>query len=302
MLRQVIRETFHRLLSRREQLALQSRSESRAVVVERAHARPWAVPQISCVIPVHNGKRDLARAVMSALGQPVAVQVVLVDDCSTDGSGELIANMAHADDRIHVVSLPRNRGQAYARNVGAAAAQAPFLTFLDQDDEHLPGWYDYALKALQGNPHLAAVKGDIELIGIPTDTSVSRGDARWRAMVNSPLWNVVMHKLVYVVLGGCPTSAEYRTREGNEDIEFMLALAYHCQLATSTYRATRHYVQPNGATAYYLRRTRIVGDQVEFIELTEAERAKDSDPVPSVRSQAAQNVRLIRELVRPLKQ
>src|SRR5258706_7616220 len=144
-------------------------------------------PKISCIIPVHNGKRDLRRAVDSALAQLPDVQVVLVDDCSTDGSTELVLEMAAGDPRIIALTLPHNRGQGFARNVGVAAAAAEYVTFLDQDDEHVPGWYGYALDLLELNPGVAAVRGDIELIDIPDNVMIVRGDPRWRAMANSTI-------------------------------------------------------------------------------------------------------------------
>ena len=255
-------------------------------------------PRIACVIPVYNGMKDLARAVSSALTQRPDVQVVLVDDSSTDGSTELVARLAREDRRVSGLLLPSNRGQGYARNVGVAAAQARYITFLDQDDEHLPGWYDYALNALDTNRGVAAVKGDIELVGIPSDASVTRGDPRWRAMVNSVLWNVVMHKAIFTALGGCPTTAEYRSREGNEDIAFMLGLVQHCQLATTSYLATRHYVKPDGATAFYLRRTRVVDNRAEFTEITETERkASLAGTQSDFQNRTTANVALLRDLL-----
>lgn len=258
---------------------------------------------ISCIIPVYNGIKDLMRAASSALGQCPSVQVILVDDASTDGSTEFVSKLAREDRRVSGLLLPSNRGQGYARNVGVAAAQARYITFLDQDDEHLPGWYDYAVNALENNRGIAAVKGDIELIGVPADVTVTRGDARWRAMVNSVLWNVVMHKAIYGVLGGCPTSAEFRSREGNEDIAFMLALVEHAQLATTNYLATRHYVKPNGATAYYLSRTRVVENRAEFVEITETERkASHAGTQNDFQNRATANLALLRDLIRPLSQ
>jgi glycosyltransferase involved in cell wall biosynthesis len=258
-------------------------------------------PIISCIIPVYNGIGDLARAVSSALTQRPDVQVILVDDPSTDGSNRFVAKLAQEDSRVSGLLLPSNRGQGYARNVGVAAAQAPYITFLDQDDEHLPGWYDYALNALENNRGIAAVKGDIELVGIPAHVSVTRGDPRWRAMVNSVLWNVVMHKAIYGALGGCPTSTEFRSREGNEDIAFMLALVEHSQLATTNYLAARHYVKPNGATAFYLSRTRVVENRTEFVEITETERkASLAGTQSDSQNRATANLALLRDLLRPL--
>lgn len=229
-------------------------------------------PTISCVIPVHNGRRDLRRAVDSVLLQSPEVQVVLVDDCSTDGSADLVLEMAASDVRILAVMLPSNHGQGFARNVGVGAAEADYVTFLDQDDEHMAGWYVHAFDVLERYPGVAAVKGDVELVGIPDEVSLSRGDARWRAIVNSPIWNVVMRKIIYGVLGGCPTSSAYRTREGTEDIALITSVVRNFEMLTSSYVATRHYLQPNGATVAFLRRTTVVDDRIQYLQITDGER------------------------------
>src|SRR5688572_28388832 len=154
-------------------------------------------PAISCVIPVYNGKRDLERAVASALRQRADAQVVLVDDASTDGSRELTLQMAQRDSRVVAIPMSINKGQGYARNIGVAAADAPCIAFLDQDDEHLPGWYDYALSALESHSQYAGVRGEIELAEAPPELAIGRADPRWPAIVNSPIWNVVIRKAVY---------------------------------------------------------------------------------------------------------
>jgi len=256
-------------------------------------------PKISCIIPVYNGKRDLKRAVDSALAQLHEVQVVLVDDCSTDGSAELVLEMAAGDPRIIALTLQHNRGQGFARNVGVAAAEADYVTFLDQDDEHLPGWYGFALDLLELNPRFAAVKGDIELIDIPDNANIVRGDPRWRALVNSPIWNVIMRKVVYGVLGGCPTSSEYRTREGNEDIELVLALMRNCHVLVSSGVATRHYIKQNGATAYFLRRTSVVGNEIRYAEHTEEELKWEVDGGSDYKTRSRRNVESIRAVLKP---
>src|SRR5712691_673161 len=119
-------------------------------------------PIISCVIPVYNDRLHLPRAIKSALDQRSDVQVVLVDDCSTDGSREFALEIAREDRRIVALSLPDNRRQGFARKIGLAAAHAPSLLSLDQDAEHAPGSYDDAIEVLRGNPEFAAVTGDIE--------------------------------------------------------------------------------------------------------------------------------------------
>jgi glycosyltransferase involved in cell wall biosynthesis len=253
-------------------------------------------PAISCVIPVYNGKRDLERAVASALGQRADAQVVLVDDASTDGSRELTLQMAQRDPRVVAIPLPVNRGQGHARNIGVAAADAPYVTFLDQDDEHLPGWYDHALHALDSHPQHAGVRGGLELAEVPPGLAIGRGDPRWPAIVNSPIWNVVMRKAVYQVLGGSPSGAAFRTRQGNEDWVVTETLKRHFTLAHTDFVAVRHYVQPHGATAYFLRRTRVTPDgRFEFTETTGVEQdGALQEALAEYQHRAAGNMALLR--------
>ncbi len=262
--------------------------------------RSFMMPTISCVIPVYNDKLHLPRAVKSALEQRTDVQVVLVDDCSTDGSRELALEMAREEPRIVAIPLPNNRGQAYARNIGVAAASAPYVTFLDQDDEHAPGWYNHAIEVLQANPRFAAVRGEIELMEVPVELSIGRADPRRLAMVNSTIWNMVIHKVAYHALGGSPTSPTFRTREGAEDVTLVVALKQHFNVAKTERLATKHYVKAHGATAYFLRRTRVVGNRVEFNELTNEERSGALEKALSeFQADAAANVRALRRLLRP---
>jgi glycosyltransferase involved in cell wall biosynthesis len=230
------------------------------------------VSMISCVIPVYNGKLRLERAVKSALAQRPDVQVVLIDDCSTDGSAELALKMARDDRRILAISLPDNRGQGYARNIGVAASYSPYVTFLDQDDEHVPGWYDHAIEVLQENPRFAAVRGEIKLMDIPAGIIIEPTDPRRSMMFNSTVWNMVIHKVVYQALGGCPYSPAFRTRQGAEDACLVVSLKQHFEVAKTTQLASRHYVNANGATAYFYQRTRVVENRIEFIEMSDEER------------------------------
>ena len=253
-------------------------------------------PAISCVIPVFNGKRDLERAVASALRQREDAQVVLVDDASTDGSAQFILDLARKEPRLVAIPMPVNRGQGYARNIGVAAAEAPFITFLDQDDEHLPGWYDHALNVLESHAQHAGVRGEVELAQVPPELAIGRGDPRWPAIVNSPIWNVVMRKVVYQLLGGSPSGPAFRTREGNEDWVVTETLKRHFTLASTEFAAVRHYVQPNGATAYFLRRTRVTPEgRFEFTETTAGE--KDGalrEALAEYQHRAAANMALLR--------
>lgn len=91
-------------------------------------------PLISVVVPVYNVERYLQQCVESVLRQTYRhLEIILVDDGSTDSSGEMCDRLAGRDDRIRVVHK-RNAGLGMARNSGLDVAKGEFVMFLDSDD------------------------------------------------------------------------------------------------------------------------------------------------------------------------
>ncbi len=117
---------------------------------------------VSVVIPVHNGARHLAEALASAATQvPPAMEIIVVDDGSTDGSADIAAGFAGP---VHVVRQPRS-GAGAARNAGLARARGDAVAFLDHDDQWPPGSLAALRAALDGPPPADVVYGRTRLIG-----------------------------------------------------------------------------------------------------------------------------------------
>jgi len=94
---------------------------------------------VSIIMPLYNSSRYLAESIQSVLGQTYKNwELIIVDDCSTDGSYELVLECAKKDSRIKVFKLDRNSGPAVSRNCGIRHANGRFMTFLDSDDVWLP--------------------------------------------------------------------------------------------------------------------------------------------------------------------
>jgi glycosyltransferase involved in cell wall biosynthesis len=108
------------------------------------------VALIGIVIPTHNRATELKRCLSSILEQERAdeLEVVVVDDGSTDETRAVVA--AVEGGRVHYLRQD-NAGPCSARNHGAGRVQAPFLCFLDSDDELLPGW-SAAMLSLASRP------------------------------------------------------------------------------------------------------------------------------------------------------
>ncbi len=95
-------------------------------------------PKVSVVIPTHNRAPLLPRAIRSVLAQDYRdFEVIIVDDASTDATTEIVKNFKNAC--IRYVRFESHQGAPAARNAGARAAQGLFISFLDSDDEWLPG-------------------------------------------------------------------------------------------------------------------------------------------------------------------
>lgn len=105
--------------------------------------------RISVIVPVYNVVLYLEQCVESILAQKCDdLEVILIDDGSTDGSGVLCDDLARKDARIHVIHQ-RNAGAAAAKNTGLRAATGEFLTFVDSDDYLEPDAYPHMLQLLR---------------------------------------------------------------------------------------------------------------------------------------------------------
>lgn len=109
----------------------------------------------SIIITTHNRPHLLPKAVASAQAAGTNVEVVVVDDASTDKTASVCRQLPN----IKYVRLDRNQGVAGARNVGIIASSGDYLSFLDDDDSRLPNSLNVQIQALESNAQAALVYG-----------------------------------------------------------------------------------------------------------------------------------------------
>jgi len=115
--------------------------------MSRSKSPPVADPLVSVVIPTHNRAAVLGRAIDSVLAQTFRdLDVIVVDDGSTDATPAVLAEIA--DARVRIVSLAKRRGGSAARNAGIRSSRAEWIAFLDSDDEWLPTYVERQLEKL----------------------------------------------------------------------------------------------------------------------------------------------------------
>jgi GT2 family glycosyltransferase len=117
-------------------------------------------PRVTVVVPCYNYGHFLPECVASALDQPGAdVDVIIVDDASPDGSGDVAERISHGDPRISVVRHQQNRGHLATYNDGFERATGDYLVQLSADDLLPPGTLMRSVALLERFPDVVFVYG-----------------------------------------------------------------------------------------------------------------------------------------------
>lgn len=95
--------------------------------------------KVSVLVAVYNASQYLCECLDSLLGQTLRdIQIICIDDCSTDESLDILKEYALQDNRVEVIHLDTNSGQAHARNIGLQKAIGEYTCMLDADDWFSP--------------------------------------------------------------------------------------------------------------------------------------------------------------------
>lgn len=126
---------------------------------------------ISIIVPIYNVEQYLDRCVQSIVGQTYPnIEILLIDDGSTDGSGKIAEKWAQQDSRIRVLRR-RNGGLSAARNSGIEIAQGSHLVFVDSDDWIHPDMIEALVKRLD--------KAEIVCCGMIRATDTWEKEIEW---------------------------------------------------------------------------------------------------------------------------
>lgn len=91
--------------------------------------------KVSVIIPVYNTEKYLRKCLESVCNQTLSdIEIICIDDCSTDGSLEILKEYSKKDERIKLVELKENKGAGAARNLGIDNAKGEYIGFVDSDD------------------------------------------------------------------------------------------------------------------------------------------------------------------------
>ena len=207
---------------------------------------------LSVIVPVFNMAESLDRCVKSVVGQDYdGLEVVLVDDGSTDGSAALCDKWAECDSRVVVVHKP-NGGLSQARNAGLAVAKGELLTFVDADDFVAPHTYANVLADMADDCDImefpvlrfyGSKRQSLLTFGGETYTTKADYWLRGQAYAHAYMWNKIFRRRLF---------DQERFPEGVlfEDVHILPRLLDHCRRVDNTNRGLYYYCDnPHGITA-----------------------------------------------------
>ncbi len=170
-------------------------------------------PALSVVMPVHNALPYLDEAIESIIAQTFTdFEFVILDDGSTDGSGQRLRDWGHREPRIRLLTANRKLGPVGSSNLVARAAKAPFVARMDADDTSFPNRFAEQLKLLRSDDGIGVVASLADVIDA-SDRKL-RGPEVWRlsrrsAFVPFPHGAMMYRRDLFEQLGGYRPECEY---------------------------------------------------------------------------------------------
>ncbi|HFU4058901.1 TPA: glycosyltransferase family 2 protein [Streptococcus suis] len=129
------------------------------------------MPKVSIIVPVYNTEKYIGECIESILKQTLTdIELILIDDCSTDQSLTIIKNYADKDQRVTLVESAVNTGVGEARNKGIKLATGEYIAFVDSDD--------FVKEDMFEKLYAQAIKDQADLVLCDTGTFSSDGRAK----------------------------------------------------------------------------------------------------------------------------
>jgi hypothetical protein len=175
-------------------------------------------PLVSIIVPACNAELTLPAALRSLQEQTwEALEILVVDDASTDKTSDIVSALSRSDPRIHLISHPANQGAYIARNTGLSLAKGAYITVHDSDDWSHPQKIEQqamalesAEQALVSASHWVRCSGNLEFGGWKTPEG-------WDGWIHRNVSSLMLRRDVFKKLGfwdrvKCSSDTEYYYR------------------------------------------------------------------------------------------
>lgn len=194
-------------------------------------------PAVSVIIPAYNAEKTIRHTLQSAASQTFnQLEIIVVDDGSTDRTAEIVEAFATSDPRISLLRQ-QNQGVAVARNLAIHAAKGEFIAPLDADDVWHPTKLEKQHSLFQSRPSLGLVYAwyrvidDDDWVIECSPPTLARGDVHNWLLVENFIGNAsspLIRRSVLTATGGYDPSLRAAGAQGAEDLQMQLNIAAIC--------------------------------------------------------------------------
>ena len=216
--------------------------------------------KLSIIVPVYNVENYIERGIESLLRQTLKeIEIILVNDGSTDKSLEICKKYKMKDQRIRIIDK-QNQGVASARNIGIKYATADYIAFMDPDDEISADMYENLYFDIVKNEcdislcnYLKINKNNKNMIKLPLSEGIYYKDKVEEILINM-IWNEKVEK--EAIMGSACRSIYKKSiiqkydLEFPVNIEFMEDLIFMVEYLT---KCTKMYINENAYYHYFIR-------------------------------------------------
>lgn len=195
--------------------------------------------KVSVIVPIYNSEKCLERCIKSIINQTYKdLEILLVDDCSTDGSIKICESFAKQDNRIIIINNKSNLGVSGARNAGLDFANGEFIQFVDSDDFIEPNMTEILVDKINAN------NADMVFCGIK-NLNRNMPDIKLTTLGRYHIKDFIKGNLEVIcdIIIGSPCNKIYKAEiikknniKFNTDIDYAEDFAFNC----SYFRFTEH--------------------------------------------------------------
>lgn len=251
--------------------------------------------RIDVLIPAYNAERTLVSALRSIQDQTVAdIRLLVVNDGSTDRTGDLLRAIAADDPRVVVIDTP-NRGIVGALNLALEQATAPIIARHDADDLAFPDRFARQLAYLDAHPDCIAVGGDayhIDDTGRRTGWSTSfAGDVKPDADAIPAVEPYLMHPFLMLHRAALVAAGGYRYVLHSEDSDLYWRLLGHGRLYTLPGEMGEYRVHAGSVSSASIHNGRVASVYAELGALSYRRRRAGLEDIPFPQEAVAQTQR-----------
>jgi hypothetical protein len=252
-------------------------------------------PKVSIVVPVFDTERYLGGCLESLVRQTIdEVEIIVVDDRSPGDVKGAVAAVAAGDSRVRLLPLAHNVGVMEARHVGALAARAQYLTFVDPDDEVEPTFVEVLLEAAVTHGadvvecSFSLVDNGATRVVRRSEPGMLEGPSVLQGFLSGRMNNAVWNKLFRADLWRRATAPEVRRIGFAQDLLCVFLVAEQCDRYVRIDDALYRYLPREGSVTKAVEPERVVAqlrglDAVyRTVRAHLAERFEPIDPVRSL--------------------